>query len=745
MSDLSYETKPTRLPDHSATLRMPTLSKSPQKPSALPQPSKIATQNMLKAYGASGTEADVAALLAGSAQNRKVDVKMLEPTNPPRAAKMQTGIMPKTAITSAKKKRKPEQPSPLTRRPTLRARASAVNPAHLTGASNFDAIAKLVAIIDDQKLQLAKLAEDQKTGRIVKQRQDKAIQQMTKAQGDFPRLVASLNEEIRALKAERALDKKKMATISHNAQSQAEENFRIRSLLSNPQSQYLAKGPVKKTSETNEDERLIRELNEQLVRKDAEIAALEAAVVSAKAQTQSAALQESVEELEIKAEPSVLSSLASQHGIAETIPSLPTDRHRATFLLSRSFKPEDKSAYHSDAAVSPAQARPMEAPNEAIEEPTASAEKADVVIEEERLTEDILALAAYPTIATPPTRLSPLPHFSEANDDEQKNIHETSDDVTESKVHDTSMDNDAAYDDAFESPSENEDETSSLGGGFAADGDYDDGGSEDEVLGAEGIEEEEYEDDEQEDFASGAPTKRELAFLRRMGVELAPASMVSEDEESVAHADAEDENVHRDEERVGVRALEREVDRVGSSTIHKPNLFAMPVEAESKLDLGETHRGDAIPYESGLVESTSTSPRESVLPGDSPFETAPEDSESGSRPASARSLDEQEGDGNATPPLIALAYEETLRRMQTASAESLGRPSKDLVSAAPDDEAATVKPTHKLSFLSNVPPVAPVKTSEGLRSPGVPAGTTAGVGAESKLGTSAAVPLWLRR
>ncbi|KAJ3090022.1 hypothetical protein HK102_004894 [Quaeritorhiza haematococci] len=93
--------------------------------------------------------------------------------------------------------------------------------------SHFEEMAKLVAVVDEQKAQIKKMTEELKTSKIVCQRQEKALQQMQKESDDLPMLIHSLSEEVRILKAERKSYQEKIAIAERNSQSNIEELVRL--------------------------------------------------------------------------------------------------------------------------------------------------------------------------------------------------------------------------------------------------------------------------------------------------------------------------------------------------------------------------------------------------------------------------------------------------------------------------------------------------------------------------------------
>ncbi|TPX61417.1 hypothetical protein SpCBS45565_g07264 [Spizellomyces sp. 'palustris'] len=152
-----------------------------------------------------------------------------------------------------------------------RPRPTGINPASLAAAANFDEIARLVRIIDEQKVQIAKLCEERRTMKIVTQRQDKAIQQMGKEQGELPALVRSLNDELRVLKTERQRDKERLGHIERNAQAQVAENVRLHTLVHTMQA--MIKNRKLENSNKLKDE--VERLRKDVVTRDHTIAELE--------------------------------------------------------------------------------------------------------------------------------------------------------------------------------------------------------------------------------------------------------------------------------------------------------------------------------------------------------------------------------------------------------------------------------------------------------------------------------------
>jgi hypothetical protein len=67
--------------------------------------------------------------------------------------------------------------------------------------SGVDEIIRLTKLIDDQKDQLRKYSDEVKTLKIVNARQDKAISKMDKDHLNIPKILHTLNEEVRLAKA----------------------------------------------------------------------------------------------------------------------------------------------------------------------------------------------------------------------------------------------------------------------------------------------------------------------------------------------------------------------------------------------------------------------------------------------------------------------------------------------------------------------------------------------------------------
>ncbi|KAJ3145018.1 hypothetical protein HDU89_007632 [Geranomyces variabilis] len=131
------------------------------------------------------------------------------------------------------KQKRPAPPPPAAPSPPTapkRALSTVINPAQLTNAS-FEEIAKLVAVIDAQKERIRGLTDANKTMKIVKQRQDKALQQMGKQQATFPNLVKQLTDEIRTLKYDRQRTREALTEKFHESLQKHAENVKLRLAL----------------------------------------------------------------------------------------------------------------------------------------------------------------------------------------------------------------------------------------------------------------------------------------------------------------------------------------------------------------------------------------------------------------------------------------------------------------------------------------------------------------------------------
>nr|KAJ3422083.1 hypothetical protein HK105_001256 [Polyrhizophydium stewartii] len=105
-------------------------------------------------------------------------------------------------------------------RSTKRNKKPAIDFAHMASAS-LEEIARLVQTIDEQKAQIAQLLDEQRTLKIVK----KAIQRSDKEQGDLPRVIRSMNEELRS--AEKSKYHERILALEKTGQAQTEEIYRL--------------------------------------------------------------------------------------------------------------------------------------------------------------------------------------------------------------------------------------------------------------------------------------------------------------------------------------------------------------------------------------------------------------------------------------------------------------------------------------------------------------------------------------
>ncbi|KAI8826921.1 uncharacterized protein EV422DRAFT_17594 [Fimicolochytrium jonesii] len=190
-------------------------------------------QSSVRVFGLRGSESDIYAPYKTSKVHSRTEPPALSNNEQKRAA-------------SGKKRRKHVE------KPVARAPAVATS-SRSTVPTNFDDIAKLVAVIDEQRVTIAKLKDELRTSRIVAQRQEKAIQQLNKDQNDFPRLYSHLNTEIRGLKLEKRRDRANFEQLSHNAQSQVAENVRLRALVQKLQSENRDLKDRRKASVANEE------------------------------------------------------------------------------------------------------------------------------------------------------------------------------------------------------------------------------------------------------------------------------------------------------------------------------------------------------------------------------------------------------------------------------------------------------------------------------------------------------------
>ncbi|KAJ3286086.1 Lebercilin [Borealophlyctis nickersoniae] len=132
---------------------------------------------------------------------------------------------------------------------------------------NFEEMDRLIHIIDEQKLKIQELMEERKTLKIITQRQEKAIQRMDKDQGDLPRMVRTLTEEVRGLKIERERTRDRLAAAERSSQTQLDENIRLQTLVNQMSATLRHKGLERseKLAETVEKLKAVVEKKNEII------------------------------------------------------------------------------------------------------------------------------------------------------------------------------------------------------------------------------------------------------------------------------------------------------------------------------------------------------------------------------------------------------------------------------------------------------------------------------------------------
>ncbi|KAJ3153352.1 hypothetical protein HDU86_005310 [Geranomyces michiganensis] len=207
----------------------------------------------LRIYGPEGSEDDLAVSAVRKrrvTKERPPDLPAAKVYNPVRKPSVTLSGIPAAATTTTSrhaaavnnnggkktkqnKKKAAALPQPAAPPPAPPARtlSTVVNPAQMTNNANFEQIAKLVAVIDAQKERIRTLADANKTMKIVKQRQDKALQQMGKQQAAFPNLLKQLTDEIRTLKYDRQRTREALTEKFHESLQKHAENVKLRLAL----------------------------------------------------------------------------------------------------------------------------------------------------------------------------------------------------------------------------------------------------------------------------------------------------------------------------------------------------------------------------------------------------------------------------------------------------------------------------------------------------------------------------------
>ncbi|KAJ3182104.1 hypothetical protein HDU87_000451 [Geranomyces variabilis] len=253
----STRIRQTRLPRPAATTTTKHIHKHHHHHKHKQNHAPLSPSSTLRIYGPEGSEDDVAHSGAAARDATRTARKKSIPKEPPGfvpdlpAAKIYSPNKKPTAASlvapaaaahrtpgmggqkTKQKKRSVPPPPPAAPAPPAapkRALSTVVNPAQLTNA-NFEEIAKLVAVIDAQKERIRGLTDANKTMKIVKQRQDKALQQMGKQQATFPNLVKQLSDEIRTLKYDRQRTREALTEKFHESLQKHAENVKLRLAL----------------------------------------------------------------------------------------------------------------------------------------------------------------------------------------------------------------------------------------------------------------------------------------------------------------------------------------------------------------------------------------------------------------------------------------------------------------------------------------------------------------------------------
>ncbi len=114
--------------------------------------------------------------------------------------------------------------------PRKPSRAKTKNFSDLAHAS-MDEINRLSQIINDQKLQISQMGKEIKTLRTVTSRQEKAILDLDKEQGEFPHMMKELRADLKTLKCEKQKHASRSSSLEKLSQSQFDQINRLKEKL----------------------------------------------------------------------------------------------------------------------------------------------------------------------------------------------------------------------------------------------------------------------------------------------------------------------------------------------------------------------------------------------------------------------------------------------------------------------------------------------------------------------------------
>ncbi|KAJ3123221.1 Lebercilin [Nowakowskiella sp. JEL0407] len=90
---------------------------------------------------------------------------------------------------------------------------------------------KITQQVDSQKVMIQKLKEENKTLKIINQRQERAIQKMDKDVNDLPQVIHDFNEQLRVVRSDRKAYLERIAILEKNAKNLMDENYFVKEKL----------------------------------------------------------------------------------------------------------------------------------------------------------------------------------------------------------------------------------------------------------------------------------------------------------------------------------------------------------------------------------------------------------------------------------------------------------------------------------------------------------------------------------
>ncbi|KAI8804594.1 ciliary protein causing Leber congenital amaurosis disease-domain-containing protein [Cladochytrium replicatum] len=101
----------------------------------------------------------------------------------------------------------------------------------ITESGKFQDIVKLTNLVDEQKALNEALVNENKTLKIINQRQERAIKKMDKDVTEIPQIIHTFNEQLRVLKNDKRLGSERIQQLERSSQVLLEENLSLKDKL----------------------------------------------------------------------------------------------------------------------------------------------------------------------------------------------------------------------------------------------------------------------------------------------------------------------------------------------------------------------------------------------------------------------------------------------------------------------------------------------------------------------------------